>query len=260
LDFEEIRHYRVGDDIRNIDWKVTNRTGKPHVRVYNEERERPVLLLVDQRSSMFFGSQVKMKSVIAAELAALAAWRVLDVSDRLGGIVFGDEEIVSVRPERSQRNVMRLLGEIARMNNILGQAFNPSSAQLNKVLRKAEEVCTHDYLILLISDFLGWDHESVRHIKRLSRHNDLIAGLAFDPLEKDLPKTQSLVVSDGQQQVEVKPGKKGLAEDYRLSFESSISDIENELNRYHIPVISIQTADPVEVQVRQALGKLEAMK
>jgi uncharacterized protein (DUF58 family) len=77
LNFEELRHYLPGDEIRTLDWKVTNRTGKPHVRVYSEEKERPVLLVVDQRINMFFGSQVKMKSVLAAELAALSAWRVL---------------------------------------------------------------------------------------------------------------------------------------------------------------------------------------
>ena len=100
LNFEELRHYRAGDDIRTMDWKVTNRTGKPHVRVYSEERERPVLLLVDQRINMFFGSQLKMKSVIAAELAALSAWRVLSVGDRIGALVFNDTEIIETRPHR----------------------------------------------------------------------------------------------------------------------------------------------------------------
>ena len=84
LDFDELRHYRPGDDIRTMDWRVTNRTGKPHVRVYTEERDRPVMAIVDQRLPMFFGSRVRMKSVAAAEMAALTAWRVLDVGDRIG--------------------------------------------------------------------------------------------------------------------------------------------------------------------------------
>ena len=106
LNFEELRHYRAGDDIRTMDWKVTNRTGKPHVRVYTEERERPVLLLIDQRISMFFGSLLKMKSVIAAELAALSAWRVLSAGDRVGAIVFNDTDILESKPYRSQKNVL----------------------------------------------------------------------------------------------------------------------------------------------------------
>ena len=90
LDFEEVRIYSFGDDIRSIDWKVTARTKKPHTRVYTEERERPVFLVLDQSSSMFFGSQQYMKSVIAAEAAAISAWKVLAVGDRIGGIGFND--------------------------------------------------------------------------------------------------------------------------------------------------------------------------
>ena len=73
--FEELRGYVSGDDIRNVDWKATARSGEPHIRVYIEERDRPVLLLIDQRHNMFFGTRRAMKSVVAAEAAALAAWR-----------------------------------------------------------------------------------------------------------------------------------------------------------------------------------------
>src|SRR5215471_17651879 len=90
LNFEEIRDYRPGDDVRSIDWKVTARLQKPHVRVFNEERDRQSLLVVDQRLSMFFGSKLAMKSVTAAQAAALAAWRILNVGDRVGAIVFDD--------------------------------------------------------------------------------------------------------------------------------------------------------------------------
>jgi uncharacterized protein (DUF58 family) len=106
LDFDELRHYRPGDDIRTMDWRVTNRTGKPHVRVYTEERDRPVIVMVDQRLSMFFGSQKTMKSVVAAEVAALTAWRVLAAGDRIGAILFNDADIVETKPTRNQRRVV----------------------------------------------------------------------------------------------------------------------------------------------------------
>ena len=103
LNFEELRDYLPGDDVRAIDWKVTARTGEPHVRVYTEERDRPALILVDQRMSMFFGSKHNMKSVTAAEAAALAAFSILDQGDRIGGIVFGDEMVAELRPLRSRQ-------------------------------------------------------------------------------------------------------------------------------------------------------------
>ena len=102
-----------------MDWRVTNRTGKPHVRVYTEERDRPVLVIVDQRLPMFFGSQYKMKSVIAAEVAAITAWRVIDVGDRIGAILFNDERVVEARPARSEKRAMGWLGDLATMNNEL---------------------------------------------------------------------------------------------------------------------------------------------
>src|SRR5215510_13575283 len=108
LNFEEIRRYQIGDDVRQIDWKVTARTRKTHSRVFTEERERTTLLLVDQRVTMFFGSVRKMKSVTAAEAAALAAWRVLAQQDRVGALVFDDSHIEEVRPHRSRANVMRI--------------------------------------------------------------------------------------------------------------------------------------------------------
>ena len=102
LNFEEMRDYLPGDDIRSIDWKATARTGTPHVRVFTEERDRPALLVVDQRMSMFYGSVLNLKSVTAAEAAAIAAFRILDAGDRVGGIVFDDEDLVEYVPKRSR--------------------------------------------------------------------------------------------------------------------------------------------------------------
>src|SRR5262245_21540733 len=114
LNFEEIRDYRTGDDVRSIDWKVTQRLQKPHVRVFNEERDRAGILVVDQRLAMFFGSKRAMKSVIAAETAALIAWRILNVSDRVGGVVFNDRDTAEVRPHRSRRTVLEFLSAIVQ--------------------------------------------------------------------------------------------------------------------------------------------------
>ena len=114
LDFEELRHYFEGDDTRTIDWAATARRGSPHVRVYTEERDRSVLLLVDQRMSMFFGSRRAMKSVAAAEAAAIAAFRVTSLGDRVGAIVFSEQGIVEIRPEARDAAVRRILAEVVR--------------------------------------------------------------------------------------------------------------------------------------------------
>ncbi len=257
LNFEELRHYRAGDDIRTMDWKVTNRTGKPHVRVYSEERERPVLLLVDQRINMFFGSQLKMKSVIAAELAALSAWRVLSVGDRVGALVFNDTEIIETRPHRSRKTVMQILQNVMTLNHALKAEYTAgqNNEQLNLALREAERLSGHDYLIVIISDMSGWNDETVKRIKRLAQHNDVMASLVFDTLEKNLPDSSRLVLSDGDKQIQVDSGKAGLNQLYTEHFESAVEYLQSELKKHGIPVIPMNTRDDVLSQVRDAIGE-----
>ena len=258
LDFEELRHYRIGDDIRAMDWKVTNRTGKPHVRVHTEERERPAFLLIDQRISMFFGSRWKMKSVVAAELAALAAWRVIDVGDRVGAFVFSDADVVEIKPQRYRRTVLRIIGQTARLNHALkaGQEQPHNPDQLNAVLRRVERLAKHDALIAIVSDFAGWNDETVKRMKRAARHNDVIAALVYDPLERELPDTRVMVVSDGGLQIEVDTGQDALRGEFAGRFASRVDYLRSELNKHGVPVLPIDTTEPVAHQLRRAIGDL----
>lgn len=256
LNFEELRHYRHGDDIRNMDWKVTNRTRKPHVRVFTEERERPALLMVDQRLSMFFGSQQRMKSVVAAELTALAAWRVVSVGDRIGAFIFNDTEIVEVKPQRNRNTVLRILGQTVRLNHLLrsGGSIKPDPRQLIRALREVERVASHDYLIVIISDMDGWNAEAVKRIKRLARHNDVIGALVFDPLETELRGSSKMVVSDGSLQIEVDAGKRKLKTEFARRFTSTVDYLDQELRKHRVPSIPVDTIEPIQDQVRRAIG------
>jgi uncharacterized protein (DUF58 family) len=154
LDFEELRHYQDGDDPRAMDWLATARLNAPYVRVYTEERDREVLLLVDQRFSMFFGSRRAAKSVVAAEAAALAAWRVTELGDRVGALVFSDDEIREIRPGARTRAVMHILEAVVPLNQKLKASTNakPSPGMLNEVLRRAARLIRHDGLVCLIGD------------------------------------------------------------------------------------------------------------
>ena len=164
LNFEEMRNYLPGDDVRSIDWKATARTGTPHVRVFTEERDRPALLVVDQRMSMFFGTVLNLKSVTAAEAAAVAAFRILDVGDRVGGIVFDDDRQVEFPPRRSARAVHALLEATAEMNAALhaDRRVDPAPGSLNRVLESVARLAHHDHLVLIYSDFDGIDESTHR--------------------------------------------------------------------------------------------------
>ncbi|KAA9133533.1 DUF58 domain-containing protein [Marinihelvus fidelis] len=256
LNFEEIRRYQPGDDIRQIDWKVTARTRQTHSRVYTEERERTTLLLVDQRINMFFGSQKRMKSVTAAEAAAVAAWRVLDQQDEVGALVFNDSEVVEVRPHRSQGAVMRLLDAVVNMNQALsvnaGIRSNPG--MFNEVLRRCDRLARHDVLVCIISDGTGQDEESRRLLTRIARHNDVLFGFVFDPLESELPAAGRLVFGDADGQLEVDTAQKRLRERFTREFEDGRADGREFLLHRETPVIPLNTVDDVAEQVRRRLG------
>ncbi len=205
LTFEELRNYLPGDDIRSIDWRVTARTARPVVRVYSEEKERPALIVVDQRINMFFGSRRSMKSVTAAEAAMLCAWRILGSGDRVGGFVFGDTETTELKPHRSRNAVIAFADQIAKLNAKLNAdaPVSPANGQLDSVLETVANVAHHDHLVVVISDFDGHGPRTRDLLLRLSSRNDVVCILVYDPFLLALPTTGDIVVSGGGPQAEL---------------------------------------------------------
>jgi uncharacterized protein (DUF58 family) len=256
LNFEELRGYLRGDDPRHIDWKVTARTGKPHVRVYTEEKDRTVWLLVDQRMNMFFGSRRRMKSVVAAEAAAVAAWRVLSQGDRVGALVFDDSELRVIEPLRSEQRVAQILDCVIEKNHALSarSGIVPNRGMLNRALRRACELVRHDSLVSLVSDAAGIDQETTRCVTRLTAHNDVLFAFIYDPLERAFPDAGRLTFTDGQTQVEVNTAERKLREAYQADFERRLQRMSATSRRHSIPLLAIHTAAPVLEQVRDQLG------
>lgn len=262
LDFEELRGYVAGDDVRTIDWRVTARMQKPYVRTYSEERDRPTMLVVDQRINMFFGSRTSMKSVVATEIAALATWQVFHQGDRIGSLIFNDDTTASVRMRRSMATVLYILDRIVYQNRLLRvDTPTPSRPErLNQVLDSVARVCHHDALIVIASDFDGADEETRHRLLNLSRSNDVICCLVHDPLAMRIPAAEQLVASDGKLQVQLELGQRKIREmildasDRRMR---SILSWERELG---IPVLLVNTAEDVALQLRGLLGKIAARR
>jgi len=255
LNFEELRRYHPGDDIRTMDWKVTARTRSPHVRVYTEEKDRAVLLLVDQRQNMFFGSRDRLKSVTAAELSALAAWRALDVGDRIGAIVFNDEEVVEIKPQRSRRSVMEILGHVVRQNHALlaDSTVRSNSGQLNSVLHKARVLAPHDALVVLITDGQGVDDETQRFTAGLVEHNDVLTLLVHDPSRLD-PRGVRMTVSDGSLQMDLDLTDPSVTKKLTDDFHAEQEALTRNLRRLSAPLLMISNEGDVVDQVRRLLG------
>lgn len=262
LDFEELRGYVSGDDVRSIDWRVTARMQKPYVRVYSEERDRPTMLVVDQRINMFFGSRVSMKSVVAAEIAALAAWRVLDQGDRVGAFVFNDDTTHEVKMRRSRATVLAILDRITSLNRMLrgDSPVQPKTERLNEILEAVARICHHDALILIASDFDGADDKTRDLLLHLSRSNDVVCCLAYDPLAVQLPPAEQLVVSNGELQVEVMLGEEKVRRNILDASDKRLRAILSWQHELGVPVLPISTADDVALQLRHLLGRVAAMR
>lgn len=255
LTFEELRNYLPGDDIRSIDWRVTARTTRPVVRVYSEEKERPALVVVDQRINMFFGSSRSMKSVTAAEAAMLCAWRILGSGDRVGGFVFGDAEVSEVKPHRSRNAVIAFADRIARENALL-EADAPtasSSGQLDTVLDTVANVAHHDHLVVVISDFDGHTARTRDTLLRLSSRNDVVCLLVYDPFLLELPTSGELVVSGGGLQAELALRTAGV----RASIDAFARNRGRELRAWQrelgLPMLPISAAEETAPQLRRLL-------
>lgn len=254
LNFEEVRAYLPGDDIRNMDWKVTARMRKPHTRVYTEEKERPSLIVVDQRATMFFGSSEAMKSWTATEAGALSAWRILGVGDRPGALIFNDTATEEVRPHRSTKTVIRILNTLVDYNNALGVDTESHPERLNEVLERVVRLAGHDYLINIVSDLNGADDETERLLTRLAAHNDVLVLLVYDPLETRLPDAGKLTVSDGQLQLEIDSSDASLRERFSDLFNERLEAVTHLLKQRRIPVLPLSTSSGVAAQVQSLLG------
>jgi uncharacterized protein (DUF58 family) len=201
MEFEEVRQYQPGDDVRNIDWRVTARTQITHTKRYQDEKEKPVITLVDQRRSLFFGSRHCFKSVYACHVAALINWSTLKRGDRAGGVVISSTDIQETRPKRSHQAVNRWLKMLSQANQALDiynnttnknsePSFKESLKQLLRVARTGTDC-------VLITDGYDLNDDCEEVLFQLSRHNNIILYWLFDPMESALPSLPIITVSDG---------------------------------------------------------------
>jgi len=147
VDFAEVRRYQYGDDIRHMDWRVTARTGKPHTKLYQAERERPVLLAVDMSASMFFGTKVAFKSVAGAKIAATLAWAAVAQGDRVGGLVFADTAHTDIQPATRQHGVLPLLNAISKQS--MQMPASTTHSYINTALSRLIQVARPGSLIII---------------------------------------------------------------------------------------------------------------
>ena len=246
VDLDEVRLYQAGDDVRNIDWKVTARKEKPHTKIFREERERPTMIVVDQRQSMFFGSQVRLKSVAAAEAAARIAWQTLNARDRVGGVVIASDSLAVLKPIRSKLNVVRLLSAITDANNELSTSIQQSESSeptWHEILMNLRRATPVGHRIVFVSDFVEIEESDLQQLLVLQNHNELTLIQVYDPLEQNLPPSGSYAVTDGSRRVTFSGGNSRNQSKYEERFDAHRIKLEDACRTRGIRFFSISTAE-----------------
>ena len=194
MSFSESRPYQPGDDVRLIDWRVTARSTRTHTKVFEEEKQRPVFLVMDFTQSMFFGTRRAFKHVAAAEAAATVAWSCVGGGDHVGGLLVSPASHSELKPKSGRPALMRFFHALLDAQQ---HRYQPESVRINDALKRAIHVVRPGSLVLVFSDFYQFDEKSEQQLVRLKQHNDLILCQVLDPVEIQSPPAGRYPVSNG---------------------------------------------------------------
>ena len=253
LNFEEVREYREGDDIRNMDWKVTARTNEPHLKVYREERERNVLLCVDHGPHMFFGTRGTFKSVQAARAAALLGWAANSVNDRVGGMLFGDADagLLHFQPTKDRSAVWRLLKQMADPVRRAQRGVNC----IDLVLKRADRGSGTGSLIFVIADFNAELNGLEKTLGQVCQKHSVVLIPVDDPADRELPSLGHVLFRDAEgRMVEIDTDDADGRRAFTERWEARRATLVKLANRLGVAVIPIQTSGDVHHSLMTGLA------
>ena len=258
MEFDESRPYQPGDDPRSIDWRVTARSTTAYTKLFREERERPVLVVVDLRATMHFATQGCFKSVNASRAAALLAWAAHHRGDRLGGLIFGDSTHRELKPRLGRRAALRFLHELAEHRDWSSReraADDAGAEALTQAMSALRRVARPGSLVVVLSDFLGMTRNAQSYLSSVARHNDVLAVQLYDPFERDLPPPGRYRVVSKDDEIAIDTTAEAARREYRQAFDQRSQDFETFCQRYGIHVMPMATTDDPVGALQTALGR-----
>jgi uncharacterized protein (DUF58 family) len=240
MEFEESRIYQPGDDVRTIDWRVSARSGRVHTKLFHEERERPVLLLLDERPHMRFGTRDAFKSVLAARAAATLAWTARDGGDRVGAMILTGAGHLEVPPRRSEARLVHLLRLIGDSTAERRADRTPTLAE---GVARLVRVSRPGTFVFVISDFQDLDDEAERQLGRLAQRAEVAAVLVYDDLETTAPTGDGLRVSDGSSVLRLETRDRQWSAEWQARFAARRERLERLCRRRGIAMLSLGTGE-----------------
>lgn len=237
MSFSEVRDYHFGDDVRNIDWNVTARTGAPHVKIFEEEREMTVMMLIDMSRSSFFGTQNGMKNEILTEISAVLAFSAINNNDKVGVIFFTDKIEKFIPPKKGKSHILLIIREL------LGFKPEGNGTDIGMALRYFNNVVKKRSICFLMSDFIASDFDVPLRIA--ANKHDLIGIHLFDPLEKKVPNVGLIKIKDPESGIIqwFDTSIKANRDKYILHSEQSALDTKNQFKKSGADFVSLSTND-----------------
>lgn len=256
MEFSEVRNYQAGDEIRHMEWRVTARTGRPHIKVFEEERERAVVIFGDFSPSMHFGTRLAFKSVVAARLAALIAWTAVKQGDRVGGLLYSSDTHSEFTPRSRETGILPMLASLCDYTKQPGPQGNvaPSIVMSDELLR-LRRVVKPGSILVLISDFYQMNLECIKHLTRICAHNDVLAYHISDALELAPPKPAIYAITDGQQEILLDTGNSRVWSDYQTWCEQQRADLQTQFKRLHIQYTQVSAGEDLARVVWQTFPR-----
>jgi uncharacterized protein (DUF58 family) len=241
----DIRHYQAGDEIRHMEWRVTARTGRPHIKVFEEERERPILMLIDFSHSMYFGTRGAFKSAIAARLAGLLAWTAMQQGDKVGGVLLSQDACHEFRPKLRHQSILPFLSAIATCTH-MPHSMSRQPLEFALALSRTNQLAQSGGLVILISDFYGLNAACLSHLSRLRTHQELLALQVCDPLELTTPPPGRYPISNGTQTCWLDLRSADNRRMYETACKQRLDLLQSQLQPFNIPLHQVTAATPLD--------------
>jgi len=255
MEFDESRPYQPGDDPRSIDWRVTARSTTAYTKLFREERERPVLVVADLRSTMHFATRGYFKSVNASRAAALLAWAAHHRGDRLGGLIFGDTSHRELKPRLGRQAALRFVHELAGHADWQQRNPDANAEALRQAMSALRRVARPGSLVVVVSDFTGFTRQAQSYLSSVARHNEVLAVFVNDPLERRLPPPGRYRLVSADDELAIDTFAAAARRDYEQAFEQRAEALETFCQRYGVHLMPLSTDDDPVSALQTALGK-----
>ena len=241
MDYLESRIYQAGDDIRNMDWRVTARTGDAHTKLFQEERERPTYLVVDTNAGMHFGTRSQFKSVLASKVASLIGWSSVLQGDRIGVMTYGINGVHIIKATSGKRGMMAMMSQLIKAYDRQKQSHSQQQHKLDEALKQLRTIIRPGSLVVVVSDFYTLGPDAKRHLLQLRKHNDVLGVKITDPFENQLPKPALYGVQTTNRPRVLDTQQNRTLKKLQSKQQQHLNDLKENVIKAGVPLIPIQT-------------------